>query len=113
MKAKSSFPAILVLIMSIIIVVAMSADHNRTLRKLATAERQIKAQQARIDYLENRTITEQMKSIQRQVGCKLIDGEIGPETAPLVNAKVRAEKKRAICNQYATAMFERMAGDTK
>jgi hypothetical protein len=41
------------------------------------------------------TITEQMKSIQIQVGCKLIDGEIGPETKPLVNAAVAREKAEA------------------
>ena len=49
-----------------------------------TAERHIAEQQAYRAKFENRTITEQMKSIQRQVGCKIIDGEIGTETTPLV-----------------------------
>jgi len=79
-------------------------------------ERHIATQRAAIAALQNRTITEQMMSIQRQVGCELIDGEIGTETTPLVNAVVRAEKKakkeqeeRELCNKYAIESFDRMA----
>jgi len=45
-------------------------------------------------------ITEQLKNIQRQVGCKKIDAVIGPETTALINAEVEKEK-RELFNQYA------------
>ena len=63
-----------------------------------------------------KTVTEQMKSIQRQVGCVKIDGEIGTETTPLVNAKVNAEKEteeRNLFNQYAIETMERMSKEKK
>lgn len=99
---------------SLILIVFLSAAWGTAYRRLKTAERHIAEQQAyRIEF-ENRTVTEQMMSIQRQVGCKLIDGEIGTETMPLINAAVRAEKKRELMNQYAIESFERMAkGDKK
>lgn len=60
-----------------------------------------------------KTVTEQMKSIQQQVGCELIDADPGPETRRLVNAKVK-EEKRELCNQYAIESFARMSkGDKK
>lgn len=47
-----------------------------------------------------KTVTEQMKSIQQQVGCKKIDAVIGPETTELINAEVEREN-RELFNQYA------------
>lgn len=40
------------------------------------------------------SVTEQMKSIQRQTGCVKIDAEIGPETKRQVNAAVEHEKRK-------------------
>ena len=94
-------------------VIVLCAFYFGRLARDYPVERQITVQQAYIAELENRTVTEQMKAIQRQVGCKKIDGEIGTETMPLVNTQVRAEKKRELMNQYAVESFERMAGDTK
>lgn len=56
-----------------------------------------------------RPIREQMMSIQRQLGLKKIDGKIGPETTPAVNAAVKEEEKE-LCNQFAVECFE---GKTK
>lgn len=50
-------------------------------------------------------VIEQMMSIQQQVGCKLIDGEIGPETKRLVNAKTKEEEPE-LFNKYAAVYIE-------
>ena len=77
-----------------------------------TAERHIAAQQKYIAELKNRTVTEQMISIQKQVGCKILDGKAGPEMTPLVNAKVDEEKPEYM-NKCAMESLRLMAGDKK
>ncbi len=46
------------------------------------------------------SVTDQMKAIQVRVGCVKIDGKIGTETTPLVNAAVKREQKE-LFNRYA------------
>lgn len=41
-----------------------------------------------------KTVEARMKQIQTELGCKTIDGLVGAETTPLLNAKVRQEKKQ-------------------
>lgn len=49
-------------------------------------------------------VIEQLIDIQKQVGCKRIDGEIGPETTLLVNACTASEKKEFF-NKLAKPYF--------
>lgn len=46
------------------------------------------------------TITKQVKSIQRQVGCTKIDAIIGPETTKLINIAIKREERERF-NEYA------------
>jgi len=94
-------------------VIALFAFFFGRLARDYTAERHIEAQQEYITEIENRMITEQMISIQRQLGCKILDGKVGPEMTPLVNAKVDEEKPEYL-NKCAIKIMERMAkGDKK
>jgi len=45
-------------------------------------------------------IIDQVKNIQRQVGCSKVDGIIGPETTYLVNITVKNEQQKFF-NEYA------------
>jgi len=67
-----------------------------------TAERQVKAQQAHINYLMNHVPT--FRELQEKVGAEP-DGIIGPNTIALWD--------KAICDQYAIESMERMSGDSK
>lgn len=75
------------------------------------AERQIKAQQKYIAELKNRTVTERMIEIQRELGCKILDGKVGPETTPLLNAKVDEEKPEYCTEQAIKSMARMSKGD--
>ncbi len=57
------------------------------------------------------SITEQLKSLQRQVGCIKIDAEIGPETTLLVNEAVKQERWE-LFNNFA-AQWDYMYGVKK
>jgi len=46
------------------------------------------------------TVREQVMSLQRRVGCRLIDAKIGPETILLVNQAVKNEE-RELFNSFA------------
>ena len=49
-------------------------------------------------------ITEQLKSLQQQVGCTKVDAVIGPETTRLVNAAVKQEQWE-LFNSYAAVYY--------
>ena len=51
------------------------------------------------------TVRNQVMSLQKQVGCTMIDAKIGPETTTLVNEVIK-EEERQLCNQYAREYFE-------
>ena len=55
---------------------------------------------ARVFDFENQTVREQVMRIQRQVGCKKVDGIIGTESTPLINAQSRLDEWE-ICQQEA------------
>lgn len=49
-------------------------------------------------------LIERIMDIQREVGCKLIDGEIGPESKEKINAKTEPQKI-ILYNRYASKYF--------
>ena len=71
-----------------------------SLREVRLQKEYIADLHAYIRQLENPTVIERLKRLQRQVSCEMIDARIGPETIDKVNLAVEAEQ-RVLFTEYA------------